>query len=163
MPGAPAISFEELLRYDEEQTQRWRELFVKKPHLLKLDASPSDRVSDVLFHMFASEYRTAQRLLGEPMTANADFKRASIDELFAIAEQARAKMRGYLATSPADIDQVRSYPSLTLGELQASPKKLLTHAILHTTRHWAQLSRVLREHGTRIDWSADVLFSKAIE
>jgi uncharacterized damage-inducible protein DinB len=159
----PAISFEELLCYDEEQSKRWRELFARKPYLLKLDMSPTERVSDFLLHIFASEYRSAQRLLGETMTQNTEFKWSSVEELFAIADQARAQLREFLANAPENIDQVQSYPSLTLGEINASPKKLLTHAVVHSIRHWSQLTRALRENGTRIDWSGDVIFSKAIE
>jgi uncharacterized damage-inducible protein DinB len=163
MTAQPSISFEELLRFDEEQSKRWREFFSRKPHLLKVDMSPSERVSDFLLHIFASEYRSAQRLLGETMTPNTEFKRASVEELFAIADSARAKLREYLAKAPSNIDEVQIYPSLTLGEVKASPKKLLMHAVLHSVRHWAQLTRALRENGTRIDWSGDVIFSKVIE
>lgn len=163
MAETPAISFEELLGYDEEQGARWREFFFKKPHLLKLDVSPAERVSDLLLHIFASEYRSAQRLLGEPMTPNSEFKRGSVEELFEIADGARAKLREYLGKAPPGIEEVQTYPSLTLGEIKASPKKLLTHAVVHSIRHWAQLTRVVRENGARIDWSADVLFSKVIE
>jgi uncharacterized damage-inducible protein DinB len=163
MAEQPAISFEELLRFDEEQSKRWREFFSKKPHLLKIDMSPSERVSDFLLHIFASEYRSAQRLLGEPMTPNTEFKWRSVEELFAIADAAREKLREFVAKAPANIAEVQSYPSLTLGEIKASPKKLLTHAVVHSIRHWAQLTRALRENGTRIDWSGDVIFSKVIE
>jgi uncharacterized damage-inducible protein DinB len=128
-----------------------------------MDASPSSSIADFLFHTFTSEYRTAQRLLGETMTLDSEFKRGSLDDLWAIAETARAKIREYLAKSAADLTEVQTYPSHTLGEIKASPKKMLMHAVIHSIRHWAQLSRIVREQGTRIDWSADVLFSRAID
>lgn len=157
------ISFEELLRYEEEQTERWREFFVKRPHLLQLEASPTDTVAGLLFHTFAAEYRSAQRLLDEPMTANADFKHSNIDELFAIATESRRMLRQYLsAGTPQSIDEPRTFPSLTLGDFKATPKKLITHALVHSIRHWAQVARILRENGQRADFSHDLLFAKGI-
>lgn len=158
------ISFEELLRYEEEQTERWRELFSKRPHLLRLEASPTGDVAQLLFHTFTAEYRSAERLLGEPMTPDTDFKHGNAGELFAIASEAHRKFRHYLAgATTISLEELRTFPSHTLGEFSASPKKLLTHALVHSIRHWAQVARILRENGQRADFSHDVLFSKAIQ
>ncbi len=163
MADAPGISFAELLDYHEEQTEQWRELFNKRPHLLKLDAAPSTTVADVLFHTFTSEYRAAQRLLGETMTQDTEFARRNVSDIFSIGEAAHLKMREYLMhVSAEEIAEVKSFPSPTLGEFEASPKKLLAHAIIHGIRHWAQVARALRENGQRADFSHDVLFSKRI-
>lgn len=157
------ISFEELLRYEEEQTQQWREFFARRPHLLKVEVSSTDDMGKLLFHMFAAEYRSAQRLLGETMVMDADLRRSNVDELFEIAAEARRKLRQYLASATNEsLEQSQTFPSHTLGEFRATPKKLLTHALVHSIRHWAQVARVLRENGQRADFSHDVLFSKAI-
>jgi uncharacterized damage-inducible protein DinB len=160
---ALGISFEELLRYEEEQLEQWRSFFRKRPHLLNLDASPNDTLGDILFHTFTVELRSAQRLLGEPMTPDSQLQRQSIDDLFAIAANAHQKLRRFLATaSPQSIEQLRTFPSATLGEFTATSKKLLLHAIIHAVRHWAQVARILRENGQPTDFSHDVLFSKAL-
>ena len=163
MGARPAISFEELLRYDEEQSRHWRDLFARKPHLLKLEASPTSTVADYLTHLIGSEYRMGQRLLGESMTPDQDLKLQTVEDFFSLADRARENLRQYLASSPADFEVVKSYPSHTLGEIKASPKKMMLHAVLHSSRHWAQLARIIREHGVRIDWNSDVIFSKIIE
>lgn len=161
---ALGISFEELLRYEEEQTQQWRELFAERPHLLKIEAAPNRDVAYLLFHIFTAEYRSAQRLLGEPMLPDTDFKHSTVDELFAIAAEAQRKFRHYLVgATTQSIEELRTFPSLTLGEFSATPKKLLTHALVHSIRHWAQVARILRENGQRADFSHDVLFSKVIQ
>ena len=161
---ALGISFEDLLRYDEEQLEKWHELFAKRPHLLKLEASPTDTVESLIFHIFAAEYRSAQRLLGEEMTPNEEFKHGTVDELFAIAEGAHRKIRHFLAgASTVSMEELRTYPSTTLGEFTVTPKKLLMHALIHSIRHWGQMARILRENGQRADFSHDVLFSKAIQ
>jgi hypothetical protein len=72
LSNPPSISFEELLDYQKEQTEHWCEFFLKRPYLLKVDASPTSTVGDLLFHTFTSEYRIAQRLLGEIMLQDAD-------------------------------------------------------------------------------------------
>lgn len=158
------IGFDELLRYDEEQTELWHEFFAKRPHLLKLEVSPADDLGGLLLHIFSAMYRSAERLLGEAMTPNSEFTHGNVDELFAIARDAHRKIGRYLATvAPETISEIRTFPSHTLGEFKATPKKLLAHALVHTIRHWAQVARVLREHGQRADFSHDLLFSKVIE
>ena len=158
------ISFEALLRYQEQETERWCQFFTKRPFMLNIEASPSQTVGDVIFHAFSSECRVAQRLLGEPMTPDAEFHRATVEELFDMSRMAREKFREFLQqTHATELVTVELYPSPTLGEFRASPRKLLTHALVHSIRHWAQLASVLREHGQRADWSHDVLFSKALE
>ena len=164
MSSAPGISFEELLDYQEEQTEQWRELFEKKPFLLKVDASPTQTIGDVLFHTFTSEYRIAQRLLAETMTPDAEFSRRTVSDLFSIGEAAHLKMREYVAHRTQDeVDALKKYPSPTLGEFEASPKKMLTHAIIHGIRHWAQVARAIRENGQRAEFSHDPLFSKRLK
>jgi len=157
------ISFEDLLRYEEEQTEQWRELFAKRPHLLQLEASPTDTIASLLLHTFAAEYRSAQRLIGEPMTPDSELQHATVDELFSIAAEAHRKFRRYLATATThSIEELRTFPSHTLGEFSATSKKLMTHALVHSIRHWAQVARILRENGQRAGFSHDVLFSKVI-
>ncbi len=39
---------------------------------------------------------------------------------------------------------------------------MLTHAVVHAIRHWAQLATLLRQQGYKTDWQHDVLFSDAI-
>jgi uncharacterized damage-inducible protein DinB len=163
VPVERGISFEALLSYDEEETERWRQWFSKRPHLLKVEASPTQLISDLIFHLFAAELRVAQRLLGEAMTPDRELNRARVDDLFDIGRSAREKLRNVLSSiSEEDFNTPKKYPSPTLGEFEASPAKLLTHALVHSIRHWGQVATILRSHGHRADWSHDVLFSKAI-
>ena len=157
------VSFEDLLRYEEEQLEHWQNLFTRRPHLLKLEASPKDTVATVVFHVFTVQLRSAQRLQGEAMTPDAELKHDSVDELFAIAREAHRRIREFLAgASTQSMEELRTYPSPTLGKFTATPKKLLLHALVHGIRHWAQVARVLRENGQRADFNHDVLFSKQI-
>jgi uncharacterized damage-inducible protein DinB len=47
--------------------------------------------------------------------------------------------------------------------VDASRRKLFAHILLHSTRHWAQLSSLLREAGYKTEWAKDFLFSEAME
>lgn len=157
------ISFEDLLRYEEEQLEHWHNLFSNRPYLLKLEASSKDNVASLLFHTFTAELRSAQRLQGRKMTPDAELKRDSADELFSIARAAHSGIREFLAgTSAEAMEKLKTYPSPTLGEFTVTPKKLLMHALVHSIRHLAQVARILRENGQRADFSHDVLFSKRI-
>jgi uncharacterized damage-inducible protein DinB len=164
LPEAPGVSFEELLRYDEEQCGQWRVLFEKRPFLLKLEASPKDTVADLIFHTFTSQLRCAQRLAGETMTKDSEFSRRTVADLFDIGDAARILFRDYLDdTTQESVSRLQKFPSHTLGEFETTPKKLLAHALVHSIRHWAQVARILRENGHRADFSHDLLFSKAFE
>lgn len=164
MADLPGISFEDLLTYQEEQTSQWRDLFLKKSYLLKLDATPTSTVAELLFHLFTAEYRSAERLLGEPMTPDPELSCRTVSDLFSLGDAARIKFREFLSRTDAEhINRVRVFPSTTLGEFQATPKKLLAHAIVHSIRHWSQIARVLRENGQRAEFSHDLLFTKAIK
>jgi uncharacterized damage-inducible protein DinB len=92
-----------------------------------------------------------------------DFPRGNVSDLFSITELAQIKFREYLAVATLEqMSEVKTFPSPTLGEFRASPKKLLMHGIVHSIRHWAQVARALRETGQRPDFSHDVLFSKRL-
>ena len=59
--------------------------------------------------------------------------------------------------------EVIALQTVSAGTLHASRRKLLTHILLHSMRHWAQLTSLLREAGYKTDWPKDFLFSEAIE
>ena len=47
----------------------------------------------------------------------------------------------------------------TVGTIRASKRKMYSHALLHSRRHWAQLAAVLREAGHATDRGKDFLYS----
>jgi uncharacterized damage-inducible protein DinB len=46
---------------------------------------------------------------------------------------------------------------------KASRRKLVTQALTHSMRHWAQISTFLRQQGLKQEWTHDFLMSKAME
>ena len=82
----------------------------------------------------------------------------------AVHTQAIENLRKFLSTAnDAALLEVIPLQTVSAGTVHASRRKLFTHILLHSIRHWAQLSSVLREAGYKTDWPKDFLFSEAME
>lgn len=165
MATGPGIGFETLLRYLEAEERRWEEFFRRNPAALDiaLDKDDAPTVREFLRHVFGVSQRTAERLLGQAMTPEQSLDISSPESLFAVAGDARAKLARFIRqTGDADFSQPRRFQSATLGEFSATPRKLVTHALVHSIRHWAQVATALRQHGYKQDWGHDFLFSDVL-
>ena len=161
------ISFGELLRFDEQETGRWHQ-FLKKQGAAVLDVNVDlaggGTVRDLLLHIFAVELKYAERLSGGALTQPADLPKRSIDEIFSIASTAQQNIRAYLKNAAeADLDAKITFPTLSAGEQTASRRKVLGHALLHSLRHWAQLTTEMRRRGYKAEWHHDFLFTDALQ
>jgi uncharacterized damage-inducible protein DinB len=161
------ISFDALLRFDEQETDRWHQFLNKQgPEVLDLtvDLAGGGTVRDLLLHMFAVELKYAERLSGSSLTQPADFPKRSVDEIFSIATTAQQKFKSYLkSASEAGLDEKITFPTLSAGEQTASRRKVLGHALFHSLRHWAQLTTEMRRRGYKADWHHDFLFTDALQ
>ncbi len=158
------ISFEDLLRYEEGEARKWQDWLAHNPAALDLPVSDEKNVRRLVLHLHAVAHRNIQRLLGEPQTPNEQFPQATLDDLFHIGRETRAKIREFLVRTPEeDLGRVRNFQSASLGKIAATPRKLIMHGLVHGIRHWAQIAAALRAHGYRTDWQHDVLFSEAVK
>ena len=102
------ISFPELLRFDEQETERWHQFLAKEgPAALDIpvDLAQGKTVRDLLLHIFGVELKYAERISGGALTKPADLPTRTVDEIFGIATTAHAKMKTYLKTaSEADLN-----------------------------------------------------------
>ena len=161
-----AITLEELLADNEAATEKWQAWFANHPAALDVPCSiyNSGTVRGLLKHIFAVGLRHSQRLLGEEVRSYDAIPVGSLDDLMAVHAQARLNLRNFLSTTnDAALLEVISLQTVSAGTLHASRRKLFTHIQLHSMRHWAQLSSLLREAGYKTDWPKDFLFSEAIE
>jgi uncharacterized damage-inducible protein DinB len=161
-----AISLEELLVDNEAAAQKWQAWFASNPAALDVPCSiyNSGTVRGLLKHIFAVELRHSQRLLGENVTAYDAIPVGSLDDLMAVHARAMQNLRNFLSSAnDSALLEVISLQTVSAGTLHASRRKLLTHILLHSIRHWAQLSSLLRETGYKTDWPKDFLFSEAID
>src|SRR5512133_230385 len=165
---AAGISFDELLRHNEEEAERWHEFFRQHPDALDLavDMAQSEHVRAMLVHIMAVELLYSERIQGRMRqdVSLADFPSGSVDELFSTGAKARAGFRELLARyTDAEWNEVVTFGTKTSGSLKGSRRKMFAHAMLHSMRHWAQLATTLRQNGLKQDWQHDFIFTKVIE
>ena len=161
------LSFPELQRFNEQETSRWHALLAKQDPAvldLEIDLAGGGTVRGLLLHMFAVELKYAELLSGSTLTKVSNLPTRTVDEIFGVATTAEKKTRDYLKTaSEADLNGKITFPTLSAGEQTASRRKVLGHALLHSLRHWAQLTTEMRRRGYKPDWHHDFLFTDALQ
>jgi len=143
------LTFSELLQYVNGETSHWQDFFLSNPKALDVPVSIAGTTSvrEMLLHIFAVEFRYAERLNDvAEVSPYESHPRETVEELFAIGDRARQMLADYL-TRANDLDRVLTFPTLTAGTLSASKRKIVAHMLLHGIRHWAQLATALREAG----------------
>jgi uncharacterized damage-inducible protein DinB len=161
-----AITLEELLVDNDAATEKWKVWFAANPAALDVPCAiyNSGTVRGLLKHIFAVELRHSQRLAGKEVTSYEAIPVGSLDDLMAVHSQATQNLRKFLSgANDQALLEVIQLQTVSAGTVHASRRKLLTHILLHSIRHWAQLSSLLREAGYKTDWPKDFLFSEAIE
>ena len=163
---AAAITLEELLADNEAGTRKWQAWFAANPAALDVPCAiyNSGTVRGLLKHIFAVELRHSQRLLGEEVTSYDAIPVGSLDQLMAVHAQATRNLRKFLSSANETLLlEVIPLQTVSAGTLHASRRKLFAHILLHSMRHWAQLSSRLRQAGYKTDWAKDFLFSEAMD
>lgn len=163
---AAAITLDELLADNDAATEKWKAWFAANPAALEVPCAiyNSGTVRGLLKHIFAVELRHSQRLLGQEVTSYDAIPVGSLEDLMAIHAQAIQNLRKFLSTaSDAALLEVIPLQTVSAGTLHASRRKLCAHILLHSMRHQAQLTSLLREAGYKTDWPKDFLFSEALE
>jgi uncharacterized damage-inducible protein DinB len=75
--------------------------------------------------------------------------------------RANASRLGSGAT-PEELAKILTVKTASAGEVPASKRKVLTHALIHGIRHWAQIAMALRQGCFVSGWSHDMMFSPAL-
>jgi len=159
----PGLQFAELLAYNADETSRWKRWFSEHPAALDLpcDVAGAGTVRKLVFHIFAAELSFGNRVLGLPRPNFEILPTGTLDELFAISEEARGKFQEFLANSTPE-DWARVEP-LGFGDFKASRRKMVAQAVLHSVHHRGQLATFLRQQGFEQGWIHDFILSKVIE
>jgi len=157
------IRFSELLAYTEQETARWKAWFQAHPEALQApcDISGSTTVKDLLFHVFFVELHFAHAVLSLPKPDYNTIPRASLDELFAVSQEAAGKMRRFLERS-APGEWADPLP-IGFRDIKATRRKMLAQAFLHGVHHRGQLAAMLRQQGFKDLWIHDILMTNAME
>jgi uncharacterized damage-inducible protein DinB len=163
--SASAITLQELLADNEAGTAKWQAWFKTNEAALAVpcDVYNSGTVRGLLKHIFAVELRHSQRLVGEEVVAYDAIPVGSVDDLFGVHTQAIENLQKFLSEADASkLQAIIELQTVSAGTLHASRRKLFAHVLLHSMRHWAQLTTLLRENGFKTDWPKDLLFSEAL-
>lgn len=159
------LSFGELLDYESEETNHWRDWFRKNPAALELpcDIAGGKTVRDLVLHVVVVQMRYAERLLNQPVTEYSDLESKTAEELFSLANKSAEDLRSFaVAANDADWDGTLTFPTRSAGTLTASRRKIFVHALIHGVRHWAQLAAYLRQQGHKQEWQHDFLFTSVV-
>jgi uncharacterized damage-inducible protein DinB len=163
-----AVTLEDLLADYEAAAARWKNFFEANPGaaMVSTDIASSKNVGELMWHIYAASFRTAQRLLGEEVS-NVESLSAvrNISTAFALHIQGVGKLRRFLETaSEATLEEAFEIRSPGAGKplVSGTKRKLCLHVMVHAIRHWAQIVPLLRVNGFPPDWPQDILFSVAI-
>jgi uncharacterized damage-inducible protein DinB len=143
----------DLIQYTGWERRKWHEFLLGKgDQVLQISAGPNgdgrlNNVGDIIKHIFLAERRYIERLNGSPLTDMASVRNDSIEFLFDLGRQTRSELKHLIETFPAaEWDVEREFQILTYT-IKATPNKIISHVLVHETRHWAQLATLLRLNG----------------
>ena len=159
----PGISFSDLLAYNADETDHWKRWFAEHAAALDLpcDVAGAGNVRKLLFHIFATELFFADRVLDDPKMDYEKLPHATLEELFSMGEQARAKFGEFLGKAPLE-DWARPV-ALGFRDFKASKRKMVMQAVMHSIHHRGHLATFLRQQGFKQDWTHDFIVSKVME
>jgi uncharacterized damage-inducible protein DinB len=153
-----SLSGQEMLAWNEKTSDGWRQLLSENPEVLNLpcDVMNCKTVGELLQHIVAVELRYAERLAGLPATDYAAIPYDSLGAIYVTHDRAVALFQQQLNADPAWDEQLE-FMTRTWGPAKASRKTMFFHALLHSTRHYAQLATLVRQNGIQPGWLMDYL------
>ena len=158
------IDVTDLLDYTEWEREKWHNLIRREgEQVLKISLGANgdgrfQQIGDWVRHIFSAEKRYTDRLSDKPLTDTAALPIDNMEELFQFARQSRKELRQWLETLSETAWNTPVQFKLMNSVITASPKKIVTHILVHEMRHWAQIATLLRLQGVRDDFH-DLLLS----
>lgn len=152
------LSFEQLMEYTDWERDKWRAWFREHgDKVLQISVGPNgdgrfQSIGDLVKHVFGAEKRYIEWLSGRPpeqLTNLNTIPSDNAEALFQFGEQSRSGLRHFVKAFPPpdweDAKELRFLPSPVV--ITATPKKIVTHVLIHEIRHWAQIATMLRLNG----------------
>jgi uncharacterized damage-inducible protein DinB len=160
-----SLSFDELLRYTNDERDKWRAWFQSNPAAVDAPVQPGGRlptVGKLIDHIFLVERRHLQRLTGDRLSDSTGLTGNNAPPLFDYGASVRRELEQYVAAQDDDeADQVRTF-DVRDRQWSMTPRKLLFHILLHETRHWAQVALAVRLAGLEPPGDHDLFYSRAV-
>jgi uncharacterized damage-inducible protein DinB len=159
------LGYDELLRYTQEERDRWRRFFTTNPQALESVVHAGGRfatVGKLIDHIFLVERRHVQRLRREPLAVQTGLTGNNTPPLFDYGASVRRELEQLV--EGLDEDEANEIRTFDVREQQwpMTPRKLLFHILLHELRHWAQIALAVRLAGLDPPGDHDLFFSKAL-
>lgn len=157
-----ALSYKTLLEFTSVEHHRWHDWFVAHPDAWSVPFG-SDLMATIggaVQHIFGVELRYTQRLRDERVKEWDEFRETSIEDVFALGDDARGLFVDFLTTAPeSELDKILTFKTFTAGVVTVSKHKIASNILLHGMRHWGQVSTTLRQTGFTDQWPHDLLLS----
>ena len=159
-----SLSYDELLRYTNDERDKWRRFFAATPAAAELPL-PSPRFSTVgklIDHIFLVERRHLQRLRGEAVSDSTGLTGNNAAPLFDYGASVRRELEQYVGDLDEDVaGQIRTF-EVRERSWSMSARKLLFHILVHEIRHWAQIALAIRSEGLEPPGDHDLFYSSAL-
>jgi uncharacterized damage-inducible protein DinB len=162
----PAITLEELLIWNQESADFWNAYLDANPALLELPCGIGGNVHVQAFvrHIWGAELVWSQIIAGQHLTDYDVWPIGPLDALFDMHIRAIRNFRELLDNPDQGWDEMTvNYPWRKPEAPKPTPRKALAHVLIHSQRHWAQLSTLVRAAGFPSGFLGDLIFSSGLE
>jgi uncharacterized damage-inducible protein DinB len=163
--AGPNIAIADLIEYTDWERAQWLAWLRQNVPALgtgvgaHADGRFAD-IGDMVRHIFSAEKRYIERLGGRPITDTSSIPK-DLEALFAFGRESRADFKNFIASLPAAEWDTPIGMKIISWSISASPRKIVTHVLIHEVRHWAQIATTLRLNGLKPEFH-DFLFSPAL-
>ena len=165
--SSPSIALTDLVTYTDWERGQWL-VWLRQQKDLALQTSLGPHaavrftdVGDIIRHIFSAEKRYIERLTGRPITDTSSIPKQNLEALFAFGSESRADLKKFIENLPEAEWDTPIGMKIINWSISASPRKIVTHVLIHEMRHWAQIATTLRLNGLKPDLH-DFLFSPAL-
>jgi uncharacterized damage-inducible protein DinB len=160
------LSFNELLRYVNDEREKWRAWFLTHPEAMETPLQAGGRfptVGKLIDHIFLVERRHLQRLTGDTVVESTGLTGNNAPPLFDYGASVRRELEQFAELiDETDALEPRTFAVRDLTVVM-TPRKLLFHMLIHEIRHWAQIALAVRQAGIDPPGEHDLFYSKAIK
>src|SRR6188768_4587473 len=129
------ITFDELLRYTQEERDKWRTWFGAHSEALEIEVQPGARFATVgalIDHVFLVERRHLQRLRDSPVDTTTGLSGRHAPPLFDYGASVRRELDQFVSELDEDVaDEPRAFTVQSGDDFVLTPRKLLFHIVLH--------------------------------
>jgi uncharacterized damage-inducible protein DinB len=165
------VTIDELMHFTDEERAKWERWFSvhgNGPLTLRLAGGTHATVGALMMHMFRPERRYVQRMRGELLTESRSVPTDRWEDILTFGHETRQGLRQFVAeATPEDWGHIHEFAlrpnARQQYQVRATTRKIIVHVLMHEIRHWAQIARVVREHGMAPPGDHDLLLSDALE